>query len=309
MSQNFRNFFVILSCILALTHAGMIYRRYEKEHPKQKYVQIVEIFETIKRPPFFIENERALNDFLGREAFRSDMNCTEDKSNEKTTEESKTIKPQITTTKRMTTSTTKRVPTSTTTKIFQLSTDSMVTYSPLPFPKLTTPPPRTTSTIKPPDLDHIFTIRSTKPTIKPNPKENVNPDYTALDGWSSPLPFESITNTPKKSTTTHAVTSKEQKNTLESIYSEEGGKSGRKTTTTTEVPRNEDEYSDIEDDYNSNNYPIIDSDEVGDFDEQGPEDYDEIDEDEYNETNRRKRKHAIRKRLSRKRHTENKIIS
>lgn len=313
MSQKLLNSFVILSCILALTHAEMIYRRYEKKHPRKKYVQIVEIFQTNRRPPHYSENERALNDFLGREAFRTDMNCTEDKNSATEDSLTTTIKPDIKTTTKRVISTTKHSPSTTTTTIFHLSTDPMMTYSPLPFPKFTTPTPvfptpsRTTTTMKPPNLDQLFTIRSTKPTFKPNPKENVNPDYTALDdSWSpsSRKPFESKTNTPP--TIPHAESNKERKNSLDS--ERVAGKTSTSTTTTERTRQNEnDEYSDNEGeeigDYDENNYEVIDSEE---FDAEAPfySDVEDEEEENYETLKRSKISHVKRTRLSRKRHTQ-----
>lgn len=296
MSLKFRNSFIFLSCFLALTQARMIYRRYEKEH--QNYVQIVEIFETIQKPPPYSENERALNNFLGREAFRTDMNCTEGNSSEKI---ETTTKQKKSTTRQAIKSTTNRLTTRTPSTIFQLSTDSMMTYSPLPFPKLTTPSTRMTTTSKPLNLDHISTTRSTKPTIKPNPKENVNPDYSELD--RSSLPVSKI----PKIASPHAGNG-DRKNTLENVDSQ-SPPSKRPN------PNHVHDYSVENGEYNENNYEIIDSDEAGEFDEEvtiDPDDYEEEsdDENDYDAMNRRrKRMHAISKRLSRKRHSTSQVIS
>lgn len=164
----------------------MIYRSYQKQH--KNYVQVVEIFQTKRKPPIYTENEKALNDFLGKDAWKTDMNCT---AEEITTEkvESSTKKQSEFTTVRPATSTTTSIPKTTTpTKDFIPTTvymDPMVTYSPPPFPKLPSRPTRTKSTTKQPNLDNLFTIRSTKPTIQANPKENENPDYTELFNWST----------------------------------------------------------------------------------------------------------------------------
>lgn len=281
MSLTFRNSFVLLSCLLALTQAGMIYRRYEKTHPK--YVQVVEIFETMRKPPLYSENDKVLNDFLGRDAFRTDMNCTEDSSSEREETTTTTTKPEIsTTTNRAIKSTTKRITTRTPSTVFQLSTDSMMTYSPLPFPKLTTPSIRTTTTSKPPNLEHLTTTRSTKPTIKPNPKENVNPDYTEID--RSRLHVQTM----PKFTTPHA---------------EDDSHSSKHPSHV------DDDYSDENDEYNEGNYDVYNPDEDTTANR---EDYDDEsdDDDDYDAINRRrKRMHAIRKRLSRKRHTPTQLIS
>lgn len=175
-------FLLILLFVFASANARMIYRRYQKEH--KNYVQIVEIFETKRRPPQFIENEKALNDFLGRDAFKTDMNCTDENVNGNPTQKNQSTKrPNLSSsTQRPPKSTTKSIPTTTPRNFIPTTVymDHMVTYSPPPFPKLPQHPTRAKSPTRQPNLDNLFTIRSTKPTIKANPKENENPDYTNL---------------------------------------------------------------------------------------------------------------------------------
>lgn len=180
-------FLLILLFIFASANAGMIYRRYQKEH--KNYVQVVEIFGTKRRPPHFIESEKALNDFLGRDAFKTDMNCTEETTKKVQTTTKKSVVTRSTTKSSIVTSSSPSPPKTTTKPRDYIPTtvymDHMVTYSPPPFPKLPAHPTRAKSTTRQPNLDNLFTIRTTKPTIKANPKENENPDYQELFNWST----------------------------------------------------------------------------------------------------------------------------
>lgn len=143
----------------------MIYRRYERPNEEKNYVEIVEIFETKLHPPNYIENEKELNDFLGKDAFKSDMNCST-----VTTEREET---------------TKRISESTTTKPLKDPISTRRPQSP------TTQIPATT--FRPPNLDNIFTVKPpTRPTIRPNPKENENPDYTELYNWPKNQPKPNV---------------------------------------------------------------------------------------------------------------------
>lgn len=156
-----------LCTLILLAECEMVYRKYQKENIKKKYIQIVEIFSTHSHPPAYIEDEKSLNDYIGRDAFKTDMNCS--KIDTSTTE-----KPKTTTKANPTTA----FPSTTqSTTIFTIPTTAY-RYS------LTTSPSLTIT--RAPNLDNLFTIRNTKPTIRPNPKENQNPDYTELHGLPHP---------------------------------------------------------------------------------------------------------------------------
>lgn len=141
---------LLLSTVFCLVSAEkLIYRRYERKHPKKNYVQVVEIFDTRRAPPHFSQNDRELNDFLARDSYSTDMNCTKGNG---TVDAEAVTRPATTTT---------RLPTIPTTA----------------YRRATTPSTRG------PNLNDLFTIRTTKPTIKPNPRENNNPDYTNVLPW------------------------------------------------------------------------------------------------------------------------------
>lgn len=129
--------------------ANVIYRKYERKHPKKNYVQVFEIFGTREAPPYHSKTEKELNDFLARDAYNTDMNYSR----------------------------TTTLPTIPTTAYRR----NLTTPFPTRFP--TTP-----------DFNNLFTIRPTKPTIKPNPHENTNPDYTNLA--SEPKPNVQVTKHP-----------------------------------------------------------------------------------------------------------------
>jgi hypothetical protein len=142
---------VLLTLFGFVLSSKLIYRKYEKKHPKRNYVQIVEVFETHQEPPGYSKSDRELNDFLARDTFSTDMNCT--KKNETEIEERPTMSPT-----------------------------TLPTIPSTAFPRHTTPSP-TRSTSRTPNLTNLFTIptRPTKPTIRPNPRENKNPDYRNID--------------------------------------------------------------------------------------------------------------------------------
>lgn len=246
-------FFLILLFIFASANSSMIYRRYEKEH--KNYVQIVEVFGTKQRPAIYTENEKALNDFLGRDAFKTDMNCTEEKTTEKTRSTSKSsilstssVRPPTSSPSNL--STTKRSTVILPTTVYM---DHMATYSPPPFPKLPSPPTRSKSTTtRQPNLDNLFTIRSTKPTIKSNPKQNENPDYTELFNWSTTT---KIPNTPIQFPSIH-VSGGDKNNVLQTIDDKKIHNS---------EPINS-EYSDNENEYVENNYEEYEGLPPADFD-------------------------------------------
>lgn len=160
--------FVFTALICLAMPSKLIYRKYEKRHPKKNYVQIVEIFETRQEPPQHTESDKELNDFLARDAYKTDMNCT--KANETESLVTTTVLPRIPTT-----------------AFRQVTT----TLQPITLPSTA----KSTS-VRTPNLDDLFTIppRPTKPTIIPNPRENNNPDYTNVIPW--PLPNVQVTKHP-----------------------------------------------------------------------------------------------------------------
>lgn len=157
---------LLLLVLSDVTSSQLIYRKYEKKHPKKNYVQVVEIFKTRQAPPHYTQNEKELNDFLARDSYKTDMNCT--KHNDTDSAE-----------------------------IFTRPTTVATTYPTIPttaYRRATTPsPPRTKFPTTTPNLNELFTIRTRKPTIKPNPRENNNPDYTNLN---SPKPNVQVTKHP-----------------------------------------------------------------------------------------------------------------
>lgn len=262
----------------------MIYRRYEKQHPRKDYVQIVEIFGTANRPPQFIENERELNDFLGRDAFKTDMNCT-------VVDDSTTKKPIPTTTRA---STTTQKPTT----IFTIPTTA---YRQL---ETTTTAPTIT---KPPNLNNLFTIKTTKPTIRPNPKENENPDYTELYNW--PTPNVQVTKHLPSTIKPPLIVIQE---TDDQINSTEVNIPKPKEVETTTVSDNEnydeeqedrDDYSEngneSDKEYDENSYDLLDENDLNvDTKNQlgDDENYDYDEEDEEAKRKRRKRLNRSRRR-------------
>ncbi|KAG5684712.1 hypothetical protein PVAND_013926 [Polypedilum vanderplanki] len=273
-----------LFVFIAIAQCGMIYRRYEKQHPTKNYTQIVEIFETVQRPPYYSETEKDLNDFLGRDAFKNDMNCT--KMND--TEEIVT--------------TTTKVPSTSTTR-----------YT-IPTTAYRRSIPTETTTMKSPnlDLDHLFTIKPTRTTIKPNPKENENPDYTELYNWATPhvqvtkhspstekplLIFIKETDDVQANQTTTTTTTTEATTVAEYDDNQENGYESDNETVNEEFDEDDDEYDE-------NNYDIL-----KDHEQMANVNYDQEDEDEMSEEftddldakKRRKRLNSIRKRRAHKR--------
>lgn len=164
-------FFVLIAAFCVVDSSSeLLYRKYEKQHPKRNYIQVVEIFETRLRPPHYSKNERELNDFLARDAFKTDMNCT--KEVEGTTGPEPITRP----------STWPTIPTTAYRR--QVTTPAAPVGNP--------------TTIRSPNLNNLFTIR-TKPTIRSNPRENSNPDYSNLDPNSTdwPKPNVQVTKHPR----------------------------------------------------------------------------------------------------------------
>lgn len=269
----------------------LIYRKYEKKHPKRNYVQVVEIFETHQQPPGYSKSDKELNDFLARDAYKTDMNCS------KEAEETTTTTTSTTTT-----------------------TAAPVTFPTIPttaFRRVTPP----TTTMKIPNFDDLFTIsvRSTKPTIRPNPKENQNPDYTNVIPWKSP-DIQATKHSPNANTPTIVIIAPDdQPKRNQSSVKDVDNEFSKAATTESSRPEIEDDEiiypdsSEKDDEYE--NYDIIKSSEIdqknreieppneGDYDD----DYDEGgDNDDYQDRKRRKRHRtrvATKKRRLTKKHT------
>jgi hypothetical protein len=289
----------LLLMLVALVHGGMIYRRYEKQHPSRNYTQIVEIFETIQRPPHYSENDRALNDFLGRDAFKSDMNCTKQ---DKDDDDSESVP-----------STTTQMPTTTTTR-YTIPTTAYRRSVPVTKPTIST-----TTTMKSPNLDHLFTIKTTKPTIRPNPKENENPDYTELYNW--PTPHVQVTKHIPATVTPLLIFIKETDDVQSNRTTTRAPTTTQvvEETTATEYDYNHEENgleSDNdtvngdfeEDDYEETRYDIIPDDQVnneqtdnGLYDGEDDEDDEDEFDDDFDAKKRRKRLNLLRKRRAHKR--------
>ncbi|XP_070502106.1 uncharacterized protein [Chironomus tepperi] len=262
----------LIFSLIVSTECRMIYRRYEKENHEKNFVEIVEIFETKLQPPNFIENEKELNDFLGKDAFKTDMNCTEKEE------------------------TTKRISEPTTTKPLK---------SPTSTERVTTPFP--TITFRPPNLDNIFTVKPpTRPTIRPNPKENENPDYTELYNWPKNQPKPNVQVTKHLPTTikppliviqeTDVQVPRNRTNPINT--SEKNPETSIETVIDNEIYEyNEDNGTengnDVDDDYDENAYDLANENDQNQLADD--ESYSEENED--GETNkRRKRLNKIQRR-------------
>ncbi|CAO1383152.1 unnamed protein product [Diamesa tonsa] len=184
---------LIIVCLLSLvlvSNSKVVYRKFERKNPKKNYVEVIEVFDTIQKPPKYLETEKDLNDFLGRDSFKSSMNFKEE---------------------------TAQIPDE-----FPIEEDSIVT----------TRRPSTGTTMTPATATQTVQDRKTKPTIKPNPFENINPDYTSLYRFPSPdiqvtkhLP-NTILNTPQtlitiKETDDHPGTSRNTLSNEENNYDAE----------------------------------------------------------------------------------------
>lgn len=201
--------FLTLFGVVMSSQSKLIYRRYEKKHPKKNYVEIIEIFGTQKKPETEVESNKKLNDFLAKDAYKTDMNCTKSSDEETTTEPA--AKPN----------------------------------SPW-FP----------------NLNDLFTIsaRSTKPTIKPNPKENNNPDYTNVMSW--PKPNVQITkHSPNVNTPTMVIKESDDDLTKNEPAHHDIEETTEEITTTEFAYEDEIIYKSEEekedDEYNEENYPDV----------------------------------------------------
>lgn len=286
-SINSFSIFVFLSVLLAVNSTKIVYRKYEKKNVKKNYVQVVEIFDTLNEPPPYSINDKELNDFLAKDAYKTDMNCS---------------------------------------KVNQTGTEA-------PIIKTTLSPTRL------PNLNNLFTIRATKPSIMPNPRENVNPDYSELITKEKPNRQENVTRNfpqpnpepkPNVQVTKHKSPSKmpttiviqepdgfptENRTTLADI---EGNFSSHETTISdTKEPVSrpvEDEfpdeviYPDSDEDYNEDNYKNLDKDLIpphevdstnNTINYSDAEDYDDgDDQDDYDETKKRRKRHRRNKKVA-----------
>lgn len=256
----------VLFTLLSLVNSNLIYRKYEKKHPRKNYVQVYEIFETRRAPPHYSENESDLNYFLAKDAYKTDMNCSS-KVNESGSE---TSRPPVT--RPMTT----KLPTiNTTTFKWQQ---------------------RITTT---PDLRNLFTIRSTKPTIKPNPRANTNPDYTNL---SDSKPNVQVTKHPvttngpliliQELTDDHPTANRTTLTDIDREFSRE------RTNITTSTTTTESSLDDII--YASSEESALD--EEDEFEDEGATEFPEInpDEEDYEEDGDEDDEESRRRKRSRK---------
>lgn len=267
----------LIFSLIVSTECRMIYRRYERPNEEKNYVEIVEIFETKLHPPNYIENEKELNDFLGKDAFKSDMNCST-----VTTEREET---------------TKRISDQTTSKPHK---DPIST------------------TFRPPNLDNVFTIKPpTRPTIRPNPKENENPDYTELYNWPKNQPKPNVQVTKHLPTTikpplivikeTDLQDTKNQTNPINT--SEKNVETATETVTDNEIYDDNDDNGtengdEDNDDYDENSYDLANENDHN----QLPDDENYSDGDENDESiKRRKRLNNIQRRRKHIQSTKNLI--
>ncbi|CRK87250.1 CLUMA_CG001052, isoform A [Clunio marinus] len=263
-----------------MSFANLIYRKYEKKHPRKNYVQIVEIFGTRQRPPHYLESEKDLNDFLARDAYKTDMNCTkisEDKSERVT--EAPTTRPPSTT----------------------FPTIPTTAYWLAVKPTLPVTSPRTTYRTIRPNLNNMFTIRTTKPTIRPNPRENSNPDYTDLGHEMEP----NVQMTKHRYSTvppTIVIVETDDIPLTErtSLFDIDKERTTTRKSYSGEFSDDEIIYPDVEEieendaEYDENNYPeVIPSDQIeplrDNYDDEVDEGYEDYDEQNVDLGRRRKR--------------------
>lgn len=233
---------LILVCLLNLvlvSNSKVVYRKYERRPAKKNYVEVIEVFETIQKPPKYLETEKDLNDFLGRDSFKSFMNCTEVETPTGPMPEELPIEEHIIETTRR--------------------TSIWPTQSPA-------------TTIK------TVTERKTKPTIKPNPFENTNPDYTSLYRFPSPdiQVTKHLPNTPKtiitiKETDDHPATNRNTLNELSNEFNYD-----HEYTDDTKINNNEDTddvvYDDDQTNENNQAEPTYEDNDVDKDDEEKDDD-------------------------------------
>lgn len=295
---------ILVLCTAVLCFANSyktIYRKYERKHPNKNYVDVFEIFGTNFAPPRHTKSEKELNDFLARDAYKTDMNCTKTNG---TDAEFVTRLP-----------TTTPYPTITTTA----ETNKPTT----PKPTIPRPPPT-----RGPNLNNLFTIRPTRPTIKPNPRENTNPDYDII------LPSANPQSTPNVQVTKHPLTTEPptiiiketddhpttNRTTLididEDLLGEKWPTTPTPPSTTTlsddelyPEADHEDSAEDLEnngdEDYNEDNYSTISPEDENNHEKVSDDEDDPLEEyEEYDENLQPRRK---RKRLAplKRKHTQN----
>lgn len=293
---------VLLTVLCAVNSSKLIYRRYEKKHHKKNYIQVIEIFESRQAPPLFSENDRDLNDFLAKDSYKTDMNCSKANQNGSETVLPPLTEPIVTTLPTIPTTASRR---------------------PLTTPWVTsTQTPRFTPT-RSPNLNNLFTIRPTKPTIRPNPRENENPDYTELipdqklnvqvtKHRTTRMPQIIVIQETDDYPTTNLVTLAEtdvERDTLSTEKFPFTSTTELQPNTTTEKSYDEEIiYSDSGeelgpgDDYNEDNYPdVIPPDQVEPTDDtlanySDADDYDDDEEGEnFNELKKRRKRQKIKR--------------
>ena len=198
----------------------VIYKKYERKHPTKNFIEVVEIWSTMKEPPSFTKDDEAINNFLAIDLYNQHLRST--------TTEQANILPEI--------------PNS--------------TWRPLP---------QSTTTERQP-------FRSTRPTIRPNPMENENPDYTdilqPIHGKNNTITNDSvmISKAPKRTDDEDSTV----KNKLHNMYEDYEG-SAESTITESYVPphkepkpeveeeEEDDEDEDYGDDYYENKFDVVEN--------------------------------------------------
>lgn len=200
--------------LAAVVHSEiLVYRRYHRYPPNKNYTEVFEIFGTKADPPKHIRNETELNNFLARDAYKTDMNCSKVDDN-----------PDVD-------------------FVTRPATASTTLFPDIPIQRsIRTSTRRTTTT---PNLTNLF--RPTKATIRPNPRENLNPDYNDL-GASSPTkkPSVQVTKHPSSTSATtivireesddHATTKRNRWVEVDEEWSRIGNTTRRPTSMTTQRP-------------------------------------------------------------------------
>lgn len=271
---------LMLVCLLNLvlvSNSKVVYRKYERKNAKKNYVQVVEVFETIQKPPNYLETEKDLNDFLGRDSFKSSMNCTEiGTPNYSEIEEFPIEEERVNPTEETI------ILTTNTPSFWESMTPAITTTT-----QHTTKTPSIWTTMTP---QTTVTERTMKPTIKPNPFENTNPDYTSL--YRVRVPDIQVTkhlpnNTPQQTIITIKETDDHPGTKLNTLSNEENNYDTEYTDEST-INNNEDPDEVIYDDDQTNDTKTVSNYEFN------YEKDDDDDNDEYADENgqRKRRNHS-----------------
>jgi hypothetical protein len=169
---------VLLSIVLQSEGSKLIYRRYEKVNKKKNYVHVVEVFDTLEMPPAHSRNEKELNDFLGRDAYKTDMNCTK---LDETEDDGVTTKRATTTTQWTSRRTTTTESTTTTARPTTTTVRTTRTTGKPTTTTTTTTQPTTTTTRFP-------TIPTTAFRFILNPTTTTQKTSSGWDFWLNPVP-------------------------------------------------------------------------------------------------------------------------